>query len=178
MPDFSGVINLDPGSLIVVALRTVAVYFALLVLLRVAGKRELGQMTPFDLVVLLVISNAVQNAMVGPDTSLTAGLLAAALLLAVNHLVDRTAMRFGWLGHRLTGTPTLLVNDGKLIDEHLRREGVDVDEVLQALREHGVASIADVKMAVLEVDGTISVVPVDAQTSQTKRRVRGRKPIQ
>jgi uncharacterized membrane protein YcaP (DUF421 family) len=133
-------------------------------------------MTPFDLVVLLVISNAVQNAMVGPDTSLTAGLLAATMLLVVNYLVERASERFGWVRQRLTGSPTLLVNDGKLILDHLRLEGISEDEVLQALREHGVADLADVKMAVLEVDGTISVVPIDAQTSRTKRRIRGRKP--
>src|SRR5438105_10878252 len=113
MPDFTGVINLDPGSLTVVVLRTVLVYFALLLLLRAAGKRELGQMTPFDLVVLLIISNAVQNAMVGPDTSLTGGLVAAAVLVAVNWFVDRFALSRGWLRQQVIGTPTLLVHDGR-----------------------------------------------------------------
>jgi uncharacterized membrane protein YcaP (DUF421 family) len=91
-------LNLDPIGLALVVLRTVVVYLVLLLLLRLAGKRELGQMTPFDLVVLLVISNAVQNAMVGSDTSLTGGLLAAATLLAVNRLVDqlgRTPVGYG-----------------------------------------------------------------------------------
>src|SRR5438105_9240931 len=112
MPDFTGVINLDPGSLTVVVLRTVLVYFALLVLLRVAGKRELGQMTPFDLVVLLVISNAVQNAMVGPDTSLTGGIVAACTLVITNWLVVRVGLRSAWLRQHVVGTPTVLIRDG------------------------------------------------------------------
>jgi uncharacterized membrane protein YcaP (DUF421 family) len=174
--DVNGVLDLDPGSMAEVVIRTLVVYLALLGGLRLAGKRELGQMTTFDLVVVLVIANAVQNAMVGANVSLTAGLVAAATLLATNWVVDRLSRRFGWLRERLRGTPTLLVDDGVLISEHLRREGVDVEEVMQALREHGVDDIRTVKMAVLEIDGTISVVPADAQSSRTRRRIRGRKP--
>lgn len=169
-------INLDPASLAAIVLRTVVVYLVLLVLLRVAGKRELGQMTPFDLVVLLVISNAVQNAMVGPDSSLTGGLLAASVLVLVNWIVDRFALRSAWARRYLVGHPTLLVHDGSFVPMNLRREGITEDEVLQALREHGVDDLDAVKSAVLEVDGTISVVPSDAPSSRTRRRIRGRKP--
>jgi uncharacterized membrane protein YcaP (DUF421 family) len=170
------VFNFDPLSLGAVVFRTVIVYLGLWLLLRLAGKRELGQMSLFDLVVLLVISNAVQNAMVGPDTSLTAGLLAACVLVFINRFLDRSALRFPWLRERLMGTPTLLVHEGKLIRDHLDHEGISEDEVLQALREHGVEDLASVKAAVLEVDGTISVVPADAPSSRTRRRIRGRKP--
>ncbi len=176
MSPIEQMLNLDPASLAVVVFRTVVVYLVLLALLRVAGKRELGQMSPFDLVVLLVISNAVQNAMVGPDTSLTAGLLAAATLVLVNWFIDRFALRSMWFRAQVIGSPTLLVHEGELIREHLRREGVTEEEVMQALREHGVADLVAVKVAVLEVDGTISVVPADAASSRTRRRVRGRKP--
>jgi uncharacterized membrane protein YcaP (DUF421 family) len=176
VPDVSNALNLDPGSLAVIVGRSLAVYLALLVGLRLAGKRELGQMTTFDLVVILVLSNAVQNAMLGPDTSLTGGLVAAATLLAVNTAVGRLGLRASWLSRYLTGTPTLLVHDGHLLEDQCRNERVSPDEVLQALREHGVESIEAVKVAVLEVDGTISVVPWDAPSSRTRRRVRGRKP--
>jgi uncharacterized membrane protein YcaP (DUF421 family) len=169
-------LNLNPPSLALVVLRTVAVYLGLLVLLRLAGKRELGQMTPFDLVVLLVISNAVQNAMVGPDTSLTGGLLAAATLVIVNGLVDRLGARSAWLRGRLIGGPTVLVREGVFVEGRLRREGVTEEEVMQALREHGIDKLDDVKLALLEVDGTISVVPAAAKMTRTRRRVRGRKP--
>ena len=114
--------------------------------------------------------------MVGPDTSLTAGLLAAATLVFVNWFVDRFGLRFPWLRERIIGSPTLLVHDGEIIPDHLRHEGLSTDEVLQALREHGVDELASVKSAVLEVDGTISVVPADAPSSRTRRRIRGRKP--
>jgi uncharacterized membrane protein YcaP (DUF421 family) len=171
-----GLLNLDPISLALVVVRSAVVYVVLLVLLRVAGKRELGQLTPFDLVVLLIISNAVQNAMVGPDTSLNGGILAAITLVAVNWLVARLGLRSSWLRERLLGTPSLLVDNGKFVEEHLRREGITEDEVMQALREHGVDDLAKVRMAVLEVDGTISVVPDDATVTRTKRRLRARKP--
>lgn len=171
-----GVIDLDPGSLAQVIVRTLVVYFALLAGLRLAGKRELGQMTTFDLVVVLIIANAVQNAMVGENTSLTAGLVAAGTLLLVNNAISRLELRSRWLSEGLRGEPTLLVHDGALIREHLRREAVDEAEVMQALREHGVDDLRSVKTAVLEVDGTISVIPADAASSRTRRRVRGRKP--
>ena len=169
-------IDLSLGAMAEVVIRTLVVYVALLLGLRLAGKRELGQMTTFDLVVVLIIANAVQNAMVGPNTSLTAGLVAAATLLVVNSAVGRLGLRSAWLGERLRGVPTILIHDGALIREHLRREGIDEDEVLQALREHGVDDIRTVKTAVLEVDGTISVIATDAASSRTRRRIRGRKP--
>jgi len=176
MQTFDQLLNLDVLSLGLIVLRTLVVYLVLLFALRLAGKREIGQMTPFDLVVLLVISNAVQNAMVGPDNSLNGGILAALCLLAVNGLVDRLGLSSRWLHMKLVGQPALLVSDGHLIEEHLRHEGVSVDEVMEALREHGVGDLSTVKMAVLEVDGTISVVPSDAKISRTRRRIRGRKP--
>ena len=171
------VLNLDPASLGLIALRTLAVYLALLVGLRIAGKRELGQMTSFDLVVVLIIANAVQNAMVGPDTSLTGGLVAAATLLAINRLASLFGLHEVWIWRQLAGSPTLLVHEGVLLEDHLRREGVTKDEVMQALREHGVDELESIKSAVLEVDGTISVIPTTAESSRTRRRLRGRKPV-
>ncbi|HEX9437428.1 MAG TPA: YetF domain-containing protein, partial [Candidatus Limnocylindria bacterium] len=145
-----GALDLDPGSIGEVVLRTLAVYVALLLLLRLAGKRELGQMTTFDLVVVLIISNAVQNAMVGANVSLTAGIAAAATLLVANAALDRAGLRSAWLRERFRGVPTLLIHAGAVIPENLRRERVDEDELMQALREHGVDDIRSVKTAVLE----------------------------
>jgi uncharacterized membrane protein YcaP (DUF421 family) len=155
-----------------IVVRTAVVYVFLLAALRLAGKREIGQMTPFDLVVILVIANAVQNAMVGPDTSLIGGLLAAAALVVANAAVSYLGFSSRLFERTLIGSPTLLVSDGHLIDAHLRRERIDADEVLMAMREHGVADISEVKLAVLEVDGTVSIVPNDSRTVRTKRRVR------
>ncbi len=169
-------LNLDPLSLALILLRTIVVYLVLLVALRLSGKRALGQMTPFDLVVLLIISNAVQNAMVGPDTSLNGGLLAAVALLALDHGVDRLTLSRGAVRTAVIGSPSLLVHEGQLVPDHLRAEGLTEDEVLQALREHGVDDLVSVKSAVLEVDGTISVVPRDAPSTRTRRRIRAHKP--
>ena len=151
-----------------VALRTAAVYLVVLIGLRLAGKREIGQMTTFDLVVLLLLANAVQNAMVGPDTSLTGGILAAVVLLLMNAFVARLRLRWPRLRRLVEGSPTLLVPRGEVLTDRLRREGLDQETLEAALREHGVADLHDVEMAVLEVDGSISVVPVGANTKHVR----------
>jgi uncharacterized membrane protein YcaP (DUF421 family) len=161
-------IALEAGAWQIVV-RTVAVYVAILMGLRLTGKREIGQMTIFDLVVLLLLANAVQNAMVGDDTTLAGGLIAAATLLVCNAAVARLSLRWPRLRRLIEGTPTVLVLRGRAIPEHLRREGIDEDALGAALREHGVADLADVEMAVLEIDGTISVVPKGGPMTQVKR---------
>ena len=149
-------------------LRVVVIYVAILIGLRLAGKRELGQMTVFDFVVLLLIANAVQNAMVGPDNSLVGGVLAALVLLALNWLLTRIRLRWPRLRGFFEGTPTLLVLHGEIIPEHLRREGLDEELLHTALREHGVGEIADAEMVVLEIDGSISVVPKNIDVKRMK----------
>jgi uncharacterized membrane protein YcaP (DUF421 family) len=150
--------------------RTALVYVALLFGLRLAGKRELGQMTPFDLVVILLIANAVQNAMVGPDTSVTGGLIAAVVLIGLNFALAYARQWIPWLRRAVEGSPTLLINDGEIVDRNLRREGIDVDEVLMAIREHGLGGPEAVKVAVLEVDGSISIVPKDQSLPHRRTR--------
>lgn len=166
-------INLGTPPLIIV-LRCFIIYLFLLVALRLTGKRQLGQFTPFDFAILLIVSNAVQNAMIGPDTSLVGGLIGAATLFALNYALALLSYRFNIFGRELQGVPTLLVNDGHILSPNLRRERIDPDDVLMAMREHGVMDIAQVKQAVLETDGTISVVSADTPTTRTKRRVRPR----
>ena len=147
-----------------VALRTSIVYLALLVGLRLTGTRQLGQMSTFDLVLLLIISNAVQNAMVGPDTSLAGGLVAAGVLIAWHRVIDWWKFRSRRLSRLLAGEGIMLIYHGKILDEHRHRAGITRDELLQALREHGVAQVEDVMFAVLEPDGAISVVRYDDVT--------------
>ena len=161
--------SLDLASALGITIRTIAVYLVVLLGLRLAGKREIGQMTVFDLVVLLLIANAVQNAMVGPDTSLVGGILAAVVLLGVNAIVASLRLRWPRLRRLVEGTPTLLVLHGEVIPQHMRKEGIDEESLLAALREHGVAEINGVEMAVLEIDGSISVVPIDGTTTRTKK---------
>jgi uncharacterized membrane protein YcaP (DUF421 family) len=163
--------NVDLIGLLEVAARTLVVYAAIVIGLRLMGKRELGQMTVFDLVVLLLVANAVQNAMVGADTSLAGGLVAAAVLLVVNRGVAALRLHGRW-GRVLEGVPRILVHGGRFDDIALRREGVGRDEVEMAMREHGLADLSDVRLAVLETDGTISIVPETAAVLRSRRRVR------
>jgi len=153
-----------------IPLRTAIVYGIILTGVRLAGKREIGQMTSFDLVLLLLLSNAVQNAMTGPDTSVTGGIEAALTLFAVNAAIVYVAFRFPRVQRGLTGTATLLINNGHVMREHLRSELITEDELMAALREHGCTSPTDVALAVLEVDGSISVVrreDVESESAQT-----------
>ena len=142
-----------------IVLRTTVVYLFLVVVLRITGKREVGQMSILELVVILIISNAVQNAMVGENTTLWAGLLAVLTLLALDLGLKALTGRSRLLRRAVEGEPRLLVRDGKLLDRALREEGVGEDEVRAAVRGHGLERVEDVKLAVLETDGTISVIP-------------------
>ncbi|HKD11590.1 MAG TPA: YetF domain-containing protein [Thermoanaerobaculia bacterium] len=155
-----------------IVLRCAIVYLFILVGLRVTGKREAGQMTPFDLVLILLIANAVQNAMVGPDNSLLGGLIAAGALLLLNFGISRFVPRSRALSSLVKGHATLLVNRGIVLQAHLAHEGITYDELMAALREHGVAHLDDVRLAVLEVDGSISVLKNEDVTPRGEKSYR------
>lgn len=155
-----------------IALRSAVIYGALLFGLRLTGKRQIGQMAPFDLVVILLIANAVQNAMVGPDTSLLGGLISAGVLLGANAVVARFRDQIPGLRRVVEGQPAVLISDGQLIAKAIAHEGIDIAELEQAIREHGIEKLEDVRMAVLEVDGTMSIVPMGVDTIRTHRRFR------
>ncbi len=162
-------------ALIEIALRTAVIYAVVLVGVRLSGKREVGQMTPFDLTLLLLISNAVQNAMTGPDTSLLGGVIAASTLLLLNYLIAEVSGGNRRFRKFVQGQPSLLVHDGEIIASHMAKEHVSMDELQRALREHGIASYHDVALAVLEVDGSISCLKYDeikptASTHLARRR--------
>ena len=144
-----------------IVLRTTVVYVLVLVGIRLTGKREVGQMTPFDLTLLLLLSNSVQNAMTGPDTSLLGGATAALVLLTLNFLLAEVSGLNRRFRKMIQGQPTLLIHNGECITPHMAKEHVSMDELNRALREHGVACTADAALAVLEVDGSISVLKYD-----------------
>ena len=135
------------------------VYLFLLLAFRVAGKRELGQMTPFDLIVLLTISNILQNAMIGNDNSLGGGLIGALTLFVLNGLLSRATFRFPRLARVLEGEPTTLIEHGQIIEPNLRREVMTLEELQRALRKHGLDydDVPRVEHAQLELDGTVTV---------------------
>src|SRR2546429_5087903 len=161
-----------------IAGRTTAVYLLVLIGVRLGGKREVGQMTPFDLTLLLLLSNSVQNAMTGPDTSLVGGVVAASTLLLLNYFVadlsgiNRRFRKF------IQGQPTLLVHDGKIIESHMAKEHVSMDELERALREHGISTYHEVALAVLEVDGSISCLKYDEIKPTAKTHLARRKFLQ
>src|SRR6201984_189985 len=147
-----------PGArvLLEIGLRTATIYAVVLLGVRLSGKREVGHMTPFDLTLLLLISNAVQNAMTGPDTSLIGGVIAASTLLILNYVVAELSRANRRFRKFVQGQPSLLVHDGQVISSHMAKEHVSMDELQRAMREHGIPSCHDVALAVLEVDGSIS----------------------
>jgi uncharacterized membrane protein YcaP (DUF421 family) len=155
-------------ALFEIMIRTVIVYGLVLIGFRLSGKRETGQMTPFDLVLVLLIANAVQNAMTGPDTSITGGLTAVVTLLLLNTGVSLLVDRSRKTRKLLEGSPTILVRNGIPIQKNFTKEKITMDEMHQALREHGIASLTDVGLAVLEIDGTISVLQNDELPTVTK----------
>lgn len=162
-------------TLLEIALRTGIIYLLVLVGIRLSGKREVGQMTPFDLTLLLLISNSVQNAMTGPDTSVAGGAVAACTLLLLNYLVAEVSGGNRRFRRFVQGQPSLLVHDGQVIASHMAKEHVSMDELERSLREHGVSSYKDAALAVLEVDGSISVLKYDdiepaASTHLNRRR--------
>jgi uncharacterized membrane protein YcaP (DUF421 family) len=166
-----------PGShvLLQIVLRTGVIYLLVLIGVRLSGKREVGQMTPFDLTLLLLLSNSVQNAMTGPDTSLLGGAVAASTLLIVNYFVADLSGANQRFRRIIQGEPSLLVHDGKPIEAHMAKERVSMDELDRAIREHGISSVDQVALAVLEVDGSISClkydeIKPDANTHLVRRR--------
>src|ERR1019366_9285500 len=119
-------------------LRSLIVYFFLLLMLRLLGKREVAQMTVFDLVVLLILSNVLQNAMIGPDNSVTGGLIGATAILIANWVMGRLAFQSKWFGRAIEGVPVLLVHHGQFVEPNLRRESISKEDVLSTLRTQGV----------------------------------------
>jgi len=150
--------------------RAVVVYLFLLVLLRITGKRQVGQLAPFDLVLLLVLSNAVQNSMNGGDNSITGGMILAATLVAINSSV-------GWLTYRsktiegiIEGRPVILVHDGKIDHLALRQVQMTTHELEASLRAAGCAGPTDVRFAVLENTGKVSVIPMEHEGGRSSKK--------
>ena len=144
------------------------VYLFLLVGLRLAGKRELAQVSTFDLIVVLMISNTVQNAIIGDDNSVTGGLIGAASLLVLNALLVRLSYHHPWLDPVLEGRPTKLIDGGKLLQKNMRRELVTKDELKSSAHKQGFRDLEDVDRAVLETSGLITVVGKEPSPGQLR----------
>ncbi|MBX9767620.1 MAG: DUF421 domain-containing protein [Bdellovibrionales bacterium] len=149
--------NLSPLNLIV---RAVVVYLVVLILLRISGKRQLGQMGATEFVAILLISNAVQNSMNGGDNSLVGGLLLAAVLIGLSSLISYLTYRSVLFSTIFEGTPTLVIHNGKLIHKHLAQERMSESELRTLLRKQGLHNLQEIETAILEADGTLSVTRV------------------
>lgn len=149
--------------------RSLAVYLFIIAAIRLFGKKELAQLSIVDLVFILLISNSVQNAMVGTDTSLPGGIIAAGALFLGNLILKRVMYKNQRVSHFLQGEPIMLVYKGKVKDKNLARAEISVNELEAAIREHGVLDLKDVDLAVLEVDGNISVMSNDFQKKTSRK---------
>jgi uncharacterized membrane protein YcaP (DUF421 family) len=150
-----------PLVLLQIVGRTAVVYLLVLVGVRLSGKREVGQMTPFDLVLLLLLSNSVQNAMTGPDNSLAGGAVAATTLFLMNMVIAEYAGVNRRFRKWVQGSPSMLIHNGQVLMDHMAKEHVTMDELERALREHSISSVTDVSIGVLEVDGSMSFLKYD-----------------
>lgn len=142
-------------------LRGAVVFFCVLVLLRISGKRQLGQMSASEFVAILLISNAVQNSMNGGDNSLVGGLILAAVLIALSWLVSWLTYRSVFLSSVLEGTPTLLIHHSRLLRTNLVKEKLNDSDLKVLLRKQGIHDFSTVKTAILEADGTLSVTKIN-----------------
>jgi uncharacterized membrane protein YcaP (DUF421 family) len=164
--------------LINIALRTTVIYLLVLAGVRLSGKREVGQMTPFDLTLLLLLSNSVQNAMTGPDTSLLGGAVAATVLLVLNYLIANLSGANRRFRKFIQGEPSMLIHDGQVIEAHMAKEHVSMDELERAMREHGISDYHQVAIGVLEVDGSMSFLRYDDINPTAHSHLVRRKGIQ
>jgi len=141
-----------------IIIRSASVYLFMLVALRIFGKKELSQLNTADVILILLISNSVQNAMVGSNTSLWGGLAAAAILFIINFTLKKLMFRFKRFSDFMQEKPEILIHDGKMDFKALSKLNITSDELKEAIREHGVEHFADVKLAMLEIDGNISII--------------------
>jgi uncharacterized membrane protein YcaP (DUF421 family) len=151
-------------------LRPVVVYAFLVISLRLSGKRELVQLNPFDLVVLLTLSNTVQNAIIGEDNSVTGGIIGATSLLVVNYLVVRFLYNHRKLDQFVEGKADVLIDNGKVRTDHLKKELITMQQLSAAARKQGFDDLADVNQCVLEPGGTLTFIARKPDTDDVRHR--------
>jgi uncharacterized membrane protein YcaP (DUF421 family) len=160
------------NSYLDIIIRSTTVYIFMVIALRVFGKKELSQLNTADVILILLISNSVQNAMVGNDTTLWGGLGAATILFAINFILKKLMYRYKKFSEFMLEKPEILIHNGTLDFKNLGKLDITSDELKEAMREHGVEYFKDVKLAMLEIDGNISIITGENNLKQThyKRR--------
>lgn len=157
-------------AVLMIIFSSAVIYLFIIFGIRIFGKKELSQLSVIDLVFILLISNAVQNAMVGNNTTLWGGIIAALTLFLVNYVFKNIFFKSKKLSELIQGSPLMLVYHGRVLEKHLKESKLSHDELEAAIREHGVENIADVDLAVLEVDGNISVLSDQFRKITTRHR--------
>ena len=157
---------------VIIALKSIAVYVFIVAAIRVFGKKEFAQLSVVDVVFILLISNSVQTAMVGDDTSLSGGLVAALALFAMNYIFKRLSLGSQSISKVIDGEPVLLIYNGEVRPNSLKEAYISLEQLKAVVREHGVEEISDVNLAIFEVDGNISVLS-DNYRNLTKRKRKG-----
>ena len=156
-----------------ITLRSVAVYFFMIIALRIFGKKELSQLNTADVILILLISNSVQNAMVGANTSLYGGIIAAFSLFLINSIFKKVMLKSKFIKELVQDKPEVLIHNGKIEFKTLARLGITSEELEEAMREHGIEYYKDVKLAMFEIDGNISIISGNENIKQThhKRKI-------
>jgi uncharacterized membrane protein YcaP (DUF421 family) len=149
----------------------------MIIALRIFGKKELSQLNTADIILILLISNSVQNAMVGNDSSLLGGLTAALVLFVINFIFKKIMTRSDFVRKLITAKPEILIHNGKTDYKTLARLGITSEEMEQALREHGIEHFNEVKLAMFEIDGNISIISGNENLRQTKHKRRAHKSL-
>ncbi|MCL9804350.1 DUF421 domain-containing protein [Flavobacterium amniphilum] len=160
-----------------IVLRSIAVYLFMVIALRIFGKKELSQLNSSDIILILLISNSVQNAMVGPNTSLLGGITAAFVLFIINFLFKKTILKSTFVKNLILDKPEILIHDGKTEYDTLAKLGITSDELEEAMREHGVLKYDEVKLAMFETDGNISIISGKENLKHTKHKRRIHKSL-
>lgn len=158
-----------------IAFRCTAVYVFMILAIRLTGKKELSQLNTIDVILILLISNAVQNAMVGPDNSLAGGLIAAGVLFLLNFVIKKLLFKNQKIRNLLLQKPEVLIHDGKMDFNVLNKLNISNEELEEAMREHGVDNLKEIKLAMMEVDGNISIIT--EKSDKLKRSVFKRRRI-
>ncbi len=160
-----------------ITLRSVAVYFFMIIALRIFGKKELSQLNTVDVILILLISNSVQNAMVGANTSLYGGIIAAFSLFLINYIFKKVMLKSKFIKELVQDKPEVLIHNGKIEFKTIARLGITAEELEEAMREHGIEYYKEVKLAMFEIDGNISIISGNENLKQTHHKRKAHKTL-
>lgn len=160
-----------------ITIRCIAVYFFMIIALRIFGKKELSQLNTADVILILLISNSVQNAMVGANTSLYGGIIAAFSLFLINYIFKKVMLKSKFIKELVQDKPEILIHNGKIEFKTLAKLGITSEELEEAMREHGIEYYKDVKLAMFEIDGNISIISGNENLKLTHHKRKAHKSL-